>query len=578
MFKFFCVLVCFLFAASAALSKTSAESKLFLYISPTTHDYFLSQNETYELSVKRWRTHLRKFGKQAHTIGREQLVGGVLLGTLILPNSVALAADEREAIKLFVSRGGNLLGSGLVGSRDSSGNYVGLDFLQSIFHVEANGFFQETSDSFFMPYGDGPVTWPVPAGRRMPLLSAKDSVLRLKSDNLASVVMDWSRTMDLQPNGVMAFNEIGLSRLVYFSFPDTAWPYNRDVQLVMDASLAWLRREPIAYKAAWPDGYVASHLIEMDTEDKFATAVRLAELLEGEGFRGTFYCLTSEAVREPKTVHNLLARGHEIAYHADVHFGFNGDPGGEQELRIAFMIQQMQSIIGERSKEATGFRAPTESYDATTESLLHKYGIKHHAADLSSSADRLPFFSDPGGGRLNFSQSLVVLPRTQRDDIEFQKLQFNADAILANLLYDLNHTVNSGAFGLLSVHSQYFVDGGFMLSPMRSYVKRVSDFRDRLWVARGDEIANWWRRREVVTIKQKKRESTLTILVDSPISVPGLSVFVTVPRKNAVMRIVDISNTSSVRVKKIDSFRSVLIFDKHKEGKTVLSLVFDDGR
>ncbi|MDZ4150791.1 hypothetical protein [Methylicorpusculum sp.] len=109
-------------------------------------------------------------------------------------------------------------------------------------------------------------------------------------------------------------------------------------------------------------------------------------------------------------------------------------------------------------------------------------------------------------------------------------------------------------------------------------MKRVSDFRDRLWVARGDEIANWWRRREVVTIKQKKRESTLTILVDSPISVPGLSVFVTVPRKNAVMRIVDISNTSSVRVKKIDSFRSVLIFDKHKEGKTVLSLVFDDGR
>lgn len=549
--------------------------KLYLYISPTTLNYFQSHSQNYEHSVKRWRTHLGKFGTLSQTIGREQLLQEIPLGTLILPNSVALDSEERIAIQRYVSRGGNLLGSGLVGSRDAKGKYVGLDFLQSTFNVEANGFFQETSDSFFMPYGDGPVTWPIPAGRRMPLLSAKDSVLRLKAENLASVVMDWSRTMDAEPNGIMAFNEIGPSRFVYFSFPDSAWPYNKDVQLVMDASIAWLRREPVVYKAAWPDGYVASHLIEMDTEDKFATAVRLADLLEGENFRGTFYCLTTEAVREPKTVRDLLNRGHEIAYHADVHFGFNGDPDGEQELRISFMKKQMESIMGERSIEATGFRAPTESYDAMTESLLYRHGIKHHAADLSSSSDRLPFFSEPGGGRSNFDKALVVLPRTQRDDIDYRKLQFDADQILSNLVYDLKFTVESGAFGLLSVHSQYFVDGGFMLLPMKHYVKKVSSYKDKLWVARGDQITSWWRKREVVSVKQKRDESTLHILVQSPISVAGLSVFITLPRKNAVVKIADISKSTTVRVKKIDQFRSAIIFDELKEGNTVLSVVFE---
>lgn len=563
-------------AATSVFAETAVKTNLYLYISPTTVGYFKSQNKSYEQSLKRWHTHLKKFGKESVSISREQLLKGVPPGTLILPNSVSLDDDERKAIKNFISQGGGIFGSGLIGSRDAKGRFIGLEFLHSTFHVESDGYFHETSDAFFMPYGDGPVTWPIPAGRRMPLVSSQDSVLRLKTGNLASVVMDWSRTMDAKPNGIMAFNEIGKSRLVYYSFPDDAWPYNRDVQLVMDASLAWLRREPVAFKSAWPDGYVAAHLIEMDTEDKFSTAVRLADFLESEGFRGTFYSLTSEAVRSPKTVQNLLARGHEIAYHADVHFGFNGDPSREQELRIEFMKQQMQSIIGERSIEATGFRAPTESYDAITESLLYKHGIKHHAADLSSSADRLPFFSDPGGGRTNFDKSMVVLPRTQRDDIDYHKLQFQTDQIVANLEYDLNFTVQSGAFSLLSVHSQYFVDGGFMLQPMQRYIKMVAANRSKLWVARGDEIASWWRKREAVTVRQKKFNSKLEILVESPIPVPGLSVFVTLPYRNAVMYVSGKSNSTAVHVKAVDQFRSALVFEKLGIGKTRLNVVFSD--
>jgi len=556
-----------------AWAQAAAAPDVYLYVSPTTQAYLQSQNQAYGPIIKRWQVILKKSRRQAQTTSREQLLAGLPSGTLILPSSVALDEQERLAIQRFVAQGGNLLGTGLVGSRHAQGHEAGLDFLQSTFHVQAQGFYPDSDDAFFMPFGDGPLTWPIPAGRRMPLLPAKQTVLRLKAEHVAAVAMDWSRSMDPEANAVMAYHEAGASRLVYFSFPDTAWPDNQDVQLVLDASLAWLRREPMAYKAAWPNGYVASHLIEMDTEDKFPSAIYLAQQLEGEGLRGTFYCLTSEAARSPKLVHDLMARGHEIAYHADVHFGFNGDALGEQALRIQFMKQQMQGILGPRTSEVTGFRAPTESYDATTESLLYQHGLLHHAADESASEDRLPFFSD-AGGKISVDKALVVLPRTQRDDINFQKLQFRPDQVAANLLYDLDLTVQSGAFSLLSVHSQNYVNGGLMQLPMKDYVRKVATYKDRLWVARADELTAWWRQREPVNVSQKSLGSRLQISVQSPAAVSGLSVFVTLPHNNAVMRVADASSTVPVHVKPIDAFRSALVFDRLTAGQTSLKVTF----
>jgi hypothetical protein len=425
-----------------------------------------------------------------------------------------------------------------------------------------------------MPYGDGPVTWTIPAGRRMPIAAAKDSILRLQTDTGAAVLMDWGRSRQTEAHTVLAFSEKGDSRVAYFSFPDSAWPYSKDTALVMDATIAWLRHQPQAYKAAWPNGYVASHLIEMDTEDKFYSAPSFAKHLESEGFKGTFYSLTSLVVVHPDVVRDLIARGHEIAYHADVHFGFKGDTLGEQELRIRFMKQQMQSVLGERAKEATGFRAPTESYDNTTEMLLRKHGLLHHAADESAHQDRLPFFSlaEPG---VPPDKALVVLPRTQLDDVSFMYLKYTPEQVTETLNHDLDLTVRSGALGLLSVHSQNYIEGGLMLRTMGEYVRKVATYRDRLWVARGDEIAAWWRKRETVVLEQRLIDETLHLRLQTPIAVNGLSVFVTLPYKNAVLRVATHADNTAVRVKPIDPYRAALVFDTVQPGKTQLRVTFD---
>jgi hypothetical protein len=451
---------------------------------------------------------------------------------------------------------------------------VGLDFLHATFRVKTNGFFAATDDSFFMPYGDGPLTWTIPAGRRMPIALAKDSIFRLQTDQVGVVLMDWARSRDTEPHTVLAFDEVGDSRVAYFSFPDSAWPHSKNTAALMDSTIAWLRHQPQAYKAAWPNGYVASHLIEMDTEDKFFSAPSFAKPLESEGFKGTFYCLTSLAAEHPDVVRDLISRGHEIAYHADVHFGFKGDTLGEQELRIRFMKQQLKTVLGERVSEATGFRAPTESYDNTTEMLLRKHGLLHHAADESAHQDRLPFFSlaEPG---LSPDKALVVLPRTQLDDVSFMYLKYTPEQVTATLNYDLDLTVRSGALGLLSVHSQNYIAGELMLRSMGEYVRKVASYRDRLWVARGDEIAAWWRQREAVEVEQRLIDDALLVRLQTAVAVRGLSVFVTLPYKNARLRVSTNGESSAVRVKPIDPYRAALVFDTVQPGKTLLRITFD---
>jgi hypothetical protein len=367
--------LCLVLGATGALAKPLGGGPVYLYVSPTTERYMQLQNSSYFMVYKRWCQHLQRYGDKASEVTREQLLGVLKTGVLILPASLALDAQERAAIVQFAAKGGSWLDSGLLGTRDAQVQYVGLDFLHNTFRVQTHGFFPASDDAFFIPYGDGPLTWPIPAGRRMSMDAEKDSILRLQTDTGAAVLMDWSRTRQADPHTVLAFDEQGDSRLAYFSFPESAWPYSKDAAVLMDATIAWLRHQPQAYKAAWSKGYVASHLIEMDTEDQFFSAPSFATDLESDGFKGAFYCFTSLAVVYPEVVRDLIARGHEIAYHADVHYGFKGDAPAEQELRIRFMKQQMQSVLGERVKEATGFRAPTESYDTPPKSCCARMGF-----------------------------------------------------------------------------------------------------------------------------------------------------------------------------------------------------------
>ena len=89
-------------------------------------------------------------------------------------------------------------------------------------------------------------------------------------------------------------------------FSESSWAYDKRLELpkVADSSMAWLRRQPMVYKVAWPEGELSAQLLEMDTEDKFANALNFAKDLDIVSIRGTLYSLTGIALKNRETVEN----------------------------------------------------------------------------------------------------------------------------------------------------------------------------------------------------------------------------------------------------------------------------------
>jgi hypothetical protein len=566
-----------IFCLAPASANTPTDKPIYLYTSPLTVEYFKANGKSNNTALTLWRRYLRKACRCFEEITRAELLGKLKPGLLILASAEVLDDEERKAILGFAASGGSLLATGLTGTRGAKGEARGHDFVNAIFKMQVKGEFTRTNseDWFMMPFGDGPLTWGIPAQRRMYMGDSAQNMLRVESTTLAAVVMDWNREKDeVGPNGVIAFNETDKYRGVFFGFPEAAWNFAKPSELlsILDATISWLQREPRLVKAAWPNGNMAAHYMEMDTESGYDSAVNFAADVESIGTKTTFYSTTSEAAKFPQMVKDLIARGHEMAYHADIHIGFAKTTPEKQEERIKAMIAQMTTLAGpDTPRIATGFRAPLESYDSNTEIMLRKHGMLHHAADPSSTENRLPFFSkvEP---QLGPEEALVVLPRTQFDDINFTALDFAPADALATMQHDLDLAVKGGALSLLSVHTQNYHPGRLLPKIMPTYMKYVATFKDRIWIPRGDEIALWWRQRERVTVTQTKqpegaKDIVMQMNVKAPGNVGGLTVFVMNP-KSGVVPTARARSTGApgVRVKAVDQFRSALVFDKLNTG------------
>jgi hypothetical protein len=159
------------------------------------------------------------------------------------------------------------------------------------------------------------------------------------------------------------------------------------------------------------------------------------------------------------------------------------------------MVSELREIVGTRALfKVTGFRVPTESLDQTTEMVVRKIGVRHQVTGPSASESRVPPFSrrEPA---LSTKEAIVVLPRTQMDDLNFQglKLSFAKASELHSLDFDYLH--EAGALGVLSVQSQNYAPEGLIAKPTPFCLKRLQEHQEPTWVASGEAIAAWWRAR-----------------------------------------------------------------------------------
>lgn len=553
-----------------------------LYASQTTRDYFARAGGNYEALLSPWRSYFTARRVTVRELRKPEQLAELGGGVLILPSAVALNEEERYELAAFRARGGGVLATWASGARNGKGDWQGWQFLESL-GVQMVGEMPTAAEAGHLVInGESPVSHTLPAGYRFGLTKTVEPLLRIRGEKIAARFMNWSRIADADRHdeGAIVFSETkpSLGRSAVFAFSESVWEARPFVlHQLIDDTIQWLRRDPAFVRAAWPGGMRAAQVIEMDTEDAFPNALVFARMMKEMNYRATFYVLTSMGRRYPDVL-QALHRDFEVGYHADVHDSFKGQPAARQQQRMDSMRSDMAAVIPDLAG-ITGFRAPTEGYDDTTERLLQGLGIRHHAADPSRSEARLPLFAKMDG--VKPEDALIVLPRTQRDDINLANQNLDVEQTGQALIADFELAVDHGALALLSVHTQNFHPDGVLARAFPTLLERVRQRREHVWLASAGEVADWWRARERfrVSVSKSGRRLDMNISVAAGPALSGAAVIAMLPQKRLAPQVHAAKiGLPAPRVVMMDDYRAAIVFDHLVPGNYAYQVSFSAGR
>lgn len=553
---------------------------LILYVAPSTQTHFTDAGGNYETLLVPWRNYFFNRKLDYEEFSDIQQLRKKKEGVVVLPSAVSLGEEERAELQSFRSRGGAILATWATGTRNSNRDWEGWQFLESL-GVKYIGEIEPGKEiNHLILNGEQPVSFSHPAGQRILMGQTSEPLLRVKGDMTAGLFTNWARITDDERRGegavVFSETEDESGRAAYFAFSETAWesrPFA--AYMLIDDTLAWLQRRPAMVRASWPNGKLAAQVIEMDTEQGFENALHFADMMESFKYPATFYVLTSVAKLFPEVLFRL-SRDFEIGFHGDVHNSFKGQTPSLQEQRIqamrADLAQVMPGIQGIK-----GFRAPTEGYDANTEVLIQKYGIRHHAADPNRTEARLPLLAKID--EVELPDALIVLPRTQRDDINLYWEKLSVEGTTTALIDDFEMAFQSGSLAWLSVHSQNFNDDGVLAKALPSFLEYLKNHKDRLWLATAGDVAEWWRDRERLKLSSefngKRLEFDVTLTGEK--SLKGASLVIMLPKKGQLPSVQPLKvGMFTPAVTMIDDFRASVVFDELQPGNYAYQVTFSN--
>lgn len=561
----------------AGISDTSRPT---LFASPETRAHFQSVGGNYDAILQPWRKFLAARNIRYDEVTSLSDLDRRSSGVIILPSAVVLTPGDRQQLLAFRDRGGSVLATWASGTRAPGGQWVGWDFLENLGDARYVGEIpREAQRVHLVLTGASPLAPEFGPGKRIGTGATSEPVQRFRGNQVAGRHLEWARSSDTEAlnEGTVLYSE-GASgrggRAVVLGFSETSWEFQAtDMYTLLEGSLAWLRRQPVMVKAAWPQGRAAAQLIEMDTEHDFANAETFSRQLQETSVNGAFYVLTSLA-GENKALLQRLAQTHQIGYHGDVHEGFKDQTEVVQEQRFAQMRQQLGAVLGDTAT-VLGFRAPGESYDKTTEIVAQKAGLRHHISDAHGSDTTLPFFAPIAGSTLE--SGLLLLPRTQRDDLLLLRQTQAPETLLQALRQDFDVNRLLGGLGVLSVHTQNFGAQQPLPQIMPAFLRHVKEADASVWTPTPQQMDTWWRDRERLRLVQRvtgaRFEFDVSVGGNKPVD--GGTFVVMLPFKGATPTVSSLKiNMPLPKVVRLDDFRAALVFDSLPPGDYFYLLKF----
>lgn len=547
-----------------------------LYASPTTRAFLSRVSASQDVLLKPWRDYFKAHKREFREVNDPKALADLGDAVLVVPSALSLSNAERGALTEFHRKGGSILATGAFGARDGAGEWVGWDLMTRLFGARVTDEVSGTADEqFIVTVGDSPITVAFPAGSRFWVGKPPESPLRFEGGQVAARFMDWARTPNAKAASVV-YGEKDGGRWVLFGFSENAWDAApTPMRTLADGSLDWLQRKPRAVLAPWPDGRSAAHVVTMNVNEEPANAADFAAALDAVKVRGTFF-VVAEAGRHAPEVVKALARNNEVAYHGDVFESFKDQPEQQQERRLKEMREQQLVATFWPLTRINGFRAPEEGYDKKTEQILQKMGFRYHAVDPNRGDARLPIFAKANGAKP--ADDLVALPRTQRDDLVYlHSPDAKLDEISALMSGELKVVLEQGGLGMLSLHSRNYTRDGLLAQAVPSYLVALVGQKDRVWIATANDVAEWWRKREEISVKIAivGQRQELEISNTGGSSVEGVTAIVYHPRASQVVVGATKAWTPEATVRRIDDFRSLILFGSVRSGHYAYKLVFE---
>lgn len=569
--------------APAVDPATLTNIAVWLYVSQASQAQLMTLGTDPTTSMRIWEGYFRvnkiSFARITSAADLNRVIPS---GVLLLPSAVVLSEPEKLAVMQWRNRGGSVFSTWLTASHSEAGAPLGDAFMRDVLDVQVTGNTQEEADDTFMiVHGDNPVTHRLPAGTRVWLERVpKQLPVRLIGKQEAAQIMSWSRSYDAQkPSGLLAFNERKMpsgeySRTVTLGYPEQNWLRSDPKQLnaIHEGIFSWLWRRPDVYLGAWPYPYQSGFLVAVQAGEPVADVdVPVAKAISAMGGRATYYVQSGNAAKALLAIKAVKALGHDIAYFGDQFEGFKDQPEAMQGERMDTMQKQMAQAKVVVSTPA-GFSAPMDAYDQTTQRLLVERKFDNFLAFMEVSDSALPLVASRSAEGL---VQTVVLPRTLIGPEEAIEEGDPADGIKSYLKL-LEVSVDMGGLVVMRLPTQT------ILTPeqRKQVFDKIATLRPRIWMASANQIAQWWRSRELVSVslQEHPQGQLLRATVARALTAPEpLNIWVNLPRPNSRVRLHALHKGDKLpQVIAVDAWRSAIVLGTPAAGKHEWLLQFED--
>jgi hypothetical protein len=268
------------------------------------------------------------------------------------------------------------------------------------------------------------------------------------------------------------------------------------------------------------------------TSERLSRELRIfADLARRFGARPTFPITAAVLARQPRLIYELQAAGVEFAIHGQYHVDHSA-------LTLEAQRRQLTAAVCAFEKAGIavrGFRAPYLRCNADTLMVLRELGLSYDASQALA-WDVLPG-SEPAAYQraLGFYRAvptavqsslprlqdgLVRIPYSLPDDEALIERLTPADSPTTLWLAILRRVLAVGELFTLGLHPERT---SLLVRPLRAVLEAATAASPPVWLARLDEIADWWRERAKAQIwLEALSERRFRVTVSGPKSVTVL--------------------------------------------------------